>query len=137
MAINNLAAWKSNFLTQHVQAQNVQGAQFLSSETVVVVSGPPSLTIDKGGHPNGGFSLTDLVPIGLVQNVSVAQQKQLQQVFEVGSKKPYFIPGRTMISAGISRILFDGPSLMYSMYLQKANADGSIIPLDSNLKMIR
>ena len=78
--MNNLSTWKANFLTQHVQSQNVQGAQFLSSETVVVVSGPPSLTIDSKGKPNGGFTLTDLVPIGLVQNVSVAQQKQLQQV---------------------------------------------------------
>lgn len=107
----NLNDWKTQFLSEHVQSQNVKGADFLSSETVVVVSGPP--TLSEVDTPN-------LVPIGLVQNVSVAQQKQLQQIFEIGSRKPFFVPGRTIISAGISRILFDGPSLMYAMYVSKS-----------------
>ena len=119
--MTNLSEWKSQFLKTHVQAQDDKGGEFLSSETVVVVSGPPSL---ENIH-----SLDTLVPIGLVQNVSVAQQKQLQQIFEVGSRKPYFVPGRTMISAGISRILFDGPSLMYSMYINSAVASGGALSM--------
>lgn len=119
MGLSNLSSWKDKFLSEHVQAQNIKGADFLSSETVVVVSGPP--TLSETDMPN-------LVPVGLVQNVSVAQQKQLQQVFEVGSRKPFFIPGRTIISGGMSRILFDGPSLMYAMYVSKSDGDITSLP---------
>ena len=112
LKMDNLSDWKENLLTKHVQAQTVVSGDFLSSETVVMIAGPAELVNET--------DLNTAVPVGLVQNVQVAQQKNLQQIFEVGSRKPYFVPGRTMISAGISRILFDGPSLMYAMYLSKA-----------------
>lgn len=116
----NLSDWKKQFLSGHVQSQSIKGADFLSSETVVLVSGPAELDESKAA---------DLVPIGLVQNVQVAQQKQIQQIYEIGSRKPFFIPGRTIVSAGISRVLFDGPSLMYSMYLSgQAAGAGPTMP---------
>jgi len=114
--INSLSDWKDQFLTSHVQAQELTGNDFLSSETVVLVSGPPKLANLE--------TTANLVPIGLVQNAQVQQQKQIQQMYEVGSRQPFFIPGRTFITAGIARILFDGPSLMYAMYMRKVEAGG-------------
>jgi hypothetical protein len=107
-SINSLAGWKNRFMTQSVQNNNkTYGSDFLSSESTVMFAGPAELYTD----------LSRLVPIGLVQNVQVSQQKQIQQLFELGSRKPFFVPGRTIVSGGIARILFDGPSLMYAMYL--------------------
>lgn len=115
-AINNITNWKQNFMTKSVQNNNrTLGADFLSSESVVLFSGPAEYTNDK----------TKLVPIGLIQNIQVSQQKQIQQFFEIGSRKPIFVPGRTIVSGGISRILFDGPSLMYAMNLNGASDTGS------------
>ncbi len=117
----NITDWHASMLDKAVQSNfTVNGADFLSSETVALCAGPASFD---------GANLTkDLIPIGLVQNAQVQQQKQIQQLFEIGSRKPFFIPGRTVISAAISRILFDGPSLMYAMYIMgnEGGANGKL-----------
>lgn len=121
--IKNFDSWKDKFKTQSVQNdKGTYSADFLSSESVVMFSGPASLT-DTTGYSN-------MVPIGLVQNVQVSQQKQLNQLFEIGSRKPYFVPGRTMVSGGIARVLFDGPSLMYAMSIRDALAGENKVKLN-------
>jgi hypothetical protein len=109
--VNTLQDWKNRFGSQSVQNNNgTFGADFLSSESTVMFAGPASYPATGG--------LENFIPIGLVQNVQISQQKQIQQLYEIGSRKPMFIPGRTVTSGGVSRILFDGPSLMYAMYLR-------------------
>lgn len=55
-------------------------------------------------------------PIGLVEAVNVSQAKQLQRLFEIGSKRSYFIPGRTIGQLSMTRTVFNGPSLMRALY---------------------
>ena len=57
-----------------------------------------------------------MIPIGLVQQAQVNQSKQVNEIFEVGSRVPFFIPGRHGVRASLSRVLFDGPSLFYALY---------------------
>lgn len=110
--LKNLNDWRQNIATESVQNDDgTFGGDFLSSETLALFSGPASLSSTDG--------IDNMVPIGLTQSVQVSQQKQIQQLFEIGSKKPYFIPGRNIIGGGIGRVLFDGPSLMYAMYMRK------------------
>ncbi len=103
----------SNFLDWDFANSNVQNitdmGDFLSSESVVVFSGPATYSTND-----------NLIPVGLVQNVQVSQNKQMQQLFEIGSRQPFFIPGRTIVQVGISRVLFDGPSLMRALYTKGA-----------------
>jgi len=122
MALKNITEWHEKMLSEAVQPDiNPVAADFLSSETVVLVSGPPKFnTVDA------------LVPIGLVQNFNIQSQKQINQLYEIGSREPFMIPGRTVVSAGISRILFDGPSLMYAMNVKAINADTKTFILNSN-----
>lgn len=51
-----------------------------------------------------------------MQQSQVSQSKQVNEIFEVGSRSPFFIPGRTGVRASLSRVLFDGPSLFYALY---------------------
>lgn len=118
--VKKLEQWLDKFTSEHVQPLDTVAGDFLSSESVVLLSGPPKL--------DQGYSPSNLIPIGLVQNVQVTQQKQLQQLFEIGSKQPYFIPGRTIIQAGIARILFDGPSLLQALYVFNDNGDQLYVP---------
>ncbi len=113
----NLNDWRENFLSENVQAQEYysDGNNFLSSDSAIIFSGPPYL--------KNVTDYTSLVPVGFVQGVQISQQKQIQQLFEIGARLPIFIPGRTFISASLNRILFDGPSLMYAIYLQQADGD--------------
>jgi len=105
-AVNILSNW--DFLAGAVQPIDQGDAgEFLSSESAILCAGPRTLAT----------TITNIVPIGLVQNAQLSQNRQIQQLFEVGSRKPFFIPGRTLTQLGVSRILFDGPSLMKAMYM--------------------
>ncbi len=103
MPTNKFGDW--TFTEGHVQAVPESG-DFLSSESVVICAGPPTV-------PD---IVDNIVPIGLVQNATVTQNKQIQQLYEIGSRQPIFVPGRTVVQAALSRILFDGPSLMRALY---------------------
>jgi len=103
-----LSEWRDNFKNSRVQDSKLKAGDFLSGETSVFVSGPPKLDLS---------GVNNLIPIGLVQNFAVNQGKQIFTYNEVGSSVPYMIPGRTRISASMSRVLFDGPSLMYVLNL--------------------
>ena len=104
MPIQNLGADGWDFKEKHVQPDNLAGGEnFISSESIVVAAGPSVL---------GVTNTTDLIPIGLLENATVAQNKQLQQLFEIGSRQSYFIPGRTYVQVTLVRVLFNGPSLL-------------------------
>ena len=113
------------FTDGHVQAVPESG-DFLSSESVVICAGPATVP----------EVVDNIVPIGLVQNATVTQNKQIQQLYEIGSRQPIFVPGRTVVQAALSRILFDGPSLMRALYkIVQPDASGPdvIDPADLNL----
>lgn len=114
--VNVLGDW--NFLDGNVQ-EIEDGSDFLSAESTVICAGPPNL----------GASIQDVRPVGLVQNAQITQNKQIQQLFEIGSRKPFFIPGRTLIQLGMSRVLFDGASLMRALY--EVSVDASTDNFDS------
>jgi len=113
-SVKTLLKWQEKFTSEHAQPLDTTAGDFLSSESVVLVSGPPKL---------GDSSALELIPIGLVQNVQVTQAKQIQQLFEIGSRKPFFIPGRTTVQVGMARVLFDGPSLMQALYVENVSSE--------------
>ena len=93
--------------TQHHDVYGT-GTGFVSSESVILAAGHPSISAQG--------DISTLVPIGLVENANIQQNKALQQLFEVGSRRPFFIPGRHQIQAALSRVMFNGPSLMKALY---------------------
>ena len=97
--------------TQHHDVYGT-GTGFVSSESVILAAGHPTISMQTGTD----YGLATLVPIGLVENANIQQNKALQQLFEVGSRRPFFIPGRHQIQAAMSRVMFNGPSLMKALY---------------------
>ena len=93
----------------HVDPDITDGSAFTSSATIVIGARKGEI-VSKVFSKDGGDSPTaaDFEAIGVVQNASVAQNKQLAEIFEIGSKESYFIPGRTVIQATISRVMIDG-----------------------------
>lgn len=115
-----------NFHNHHVQ-EELLGGEFVSAETTLIAAGPPRLT-DVG---NGDTELTadegDLVfPIGVLENVGISQSKQLQRIFEIGSTRSYFVPGRTVGSITLGRVLYHGPSLMKVLYAHYKQSVGDV-----------
>ncbi len=102
MATQDVGSW--DFNSEHVQDHGVTtGKDFVSSETIVVCAVP---TGTNASNPS------TWIPIGLLENAGLQQNKQLAQLFEIGSKKSFIIPGRTFKRLNLSRILFNGPSLL-------------------------
>jgi hypothetical protein len=101
-----------NWSGEHVQAE-IQNGEYLSSESTLVLAGPSNFT-----HLNsaGGLTSNAIVPLGLIQNISVSQNRQVQRIFEIGSKKAYFVPGKNFANFNIGRVMFFGPSLMRMLY---------------------
>jgi hypothetical protein len=119
---------------KHV-AQDVKSGKFVASHSVLVAAGPPRLEnttglsfaaitpAADGNAPAGqgteagiGQGIGDIAfPIGLIQNATVSQAKQLQRLFEVGSYRSYFVSGRTIGTIGLGTIMYHGPSLLRSL----------------------
>ena len=121
-----------DFHNHHVQ-EELLGGEFVSAETTLIAAGPPRLT-DITGTPAGDDSTIDTIdegdmvfPIGVLENVGLSQSKQLQRIFEIGSSRSYFIPGRTIGSITLGRVLYHGPSLLKVLYAHyKQTAAGAL-----------
>jgi len=124
-ATTSLSTWR--FWDQHVQ-NDMAGGNFINAATVLVAAGPPRLA-DAGTKSGLTSAVTgaevnldtkggkDLAfPIGVVENFGMQQNRTVQKLFEIGSKRAYHIPGRTVGSVSLGRILFWGPSLLRVMY---------------------
>lgn len=117
----SFAGW--DWHTKHVEDRLKQG-EYVSAETVLIAAGPPrfeqvsfaSASAGGGGVANPAAAPGAVYPIGLIENFGLSQNKQLQRLFEIGSKRSYFVPGRNIASFSLGRVLFWGPSIMRVMY---------------------
>jgi len=133
----SFANW--NFNEQHVQ-QNLVGGDFVGSHTIIICASAPRLHdtaqgsnagTTTGGQPqarNAPFTgFTNEVPVdhnqegfaiplGIVGTVQVQQGRQLQQIFEIGSKRSYILTARNLCSLTLMRVQYHGPSLLRMLY---------------------
>lgn len=116
MATTSFSNW--DFYNYNVQ-QELIGGQFVNAESTLVAAGPPKASQTGNGGQTGG-----VYPIGLLESIGVQQSKQLQRIFEIGSSRSYFIPGRVIGSLTLGRTFYFGPSLLrvlYAYYNHDAN----------------
>lgn len=107
---------KWNWQNEHVQSEIVNG-EFVSSQSSLVLAGPSSLShLSDNGSGTFLGSSNSLFPLGILANINFVQNKPVQRMFEIGSKRSYFVPGRMFAQFSISRMLFYGPSLMRVLY---------------------
>jgi len=121
-----------NFETSHVQEELTSGS-FVNSATVLIAAGPPFIdrinlsaqgirlynqgsTDYESIATQGTINNIPVYPLGVVENANLSQARQLQRLFEIGSKRSYFVAGRTIGSITLARTLFYGPSLLKILY---------------------
>jgi hypothetical protein len=108
MARKTYQTWE--FKEKHVEPDVLDKNQnFVSSESIVICAAPAFVD-------NETILADKLFPVGILESAAVVQNKQIQQLFEIGSRKPYMIPGRTRVQIGLSRVIFNGDSLLAAMY---------------------
>jgi hypothetical protein len=98
-----------NFKEKHVVGEHVYGA-YASADASLICSGPPFVS------GNNEALSTMIYPIGYLENFTLQQSKQLQRLYEIGSQRAYFIPGRVMGSVSIGRVYYHGGSLLKVLY---------------------
>lgn len=123
MAQASLTNW--DYRNFHVQ-QELSGGQFVSAETSLIASGPPELSGVSIYDNIPVASVGTVYPIGLIENAGISQSKQLQKIFEIGSSRSYFIPGRVIGSVQLGRVFYYGPSLLRTFYAYYYNNTNSI-----------
>ncbi len=112
---NSIGNWQ--FHSSHVEEDLIAG-EFINAESTLICAGPPRMPPTTGGDP-------PVYPMGLVENAGVSQSKQLQRIFEIGSARSYFVPGRVVGSFSMGRVIFNGNSLMRVKYAW-ANLDAAV-----------
>jgi hypothetical protein len=117
-SINGLARW--NFRTQHVQRE-LEPQDFINAATVLIAAGPPRIV--SPGQLQGVStaeanrrSAVYFFPIGIVENMTIVSNRQLQILFEIGSKRQFYIPGRVVPQISLARTLFNGPNILKALY---------------------
>ena len=138
--ISDLILKKLNGESAHVDI-NLSEHPLVSSESVLIAARTQSVGENGILEKSGGRSPTmkDFTAIGVVQAATVQQQKNLQQLYELGSNQLYVLPGRTTLGASLSRVFIDGQSLLRALYgedsieLGDAGFNNVVINLSSNL----
>jgi hypothetical protein len=97
--------------------------RFMNAAYTLIAAGPPRLA--NVGGPSflaaalaSGTTAEDQLafPIGLIQNWSLGHNMNLARIFEIGSVRSYFIPGRVVGQLALSRVMYHGPSLLRVLY---------------------
>lgn len=116
--MSKLTNWKP--YSQKIDNSSGLGeGRFASGAFTMIAAGPPRLTAIGGATAAGsglGSSGNWALPIGIVQNFSLSQNKNFARFWELGSERSYFIAGRSVAQAGFGRVLYNGPSLLRMMY---------------------
>ncbi|MDF2841740.1 MAG: hypothetical protein K0R00_166 [Herbinix sp.] len=87
---------------------NLTDKNFLSAARCIIYARPTKVA---AAGADAIFS-----KIGVIQGYNWSEQKQIEQIFELGSDIPYLIPGRTTGQISISRILIAGIDLTNLFY---------------------
>lgn len=112
---DNLTSWP--FANKHVDS-SIKNTSFTSSAYTVVYV--------KVRADDNNTGTTVFRPIGLIQNWSFAENRQVDELWELGSDTKYLVPGRTTGQINISRFLIDGADLINTMYNTTEGGSGGI-----------
>lgn len=121
----SLENWK--FQTQHVQ-QNLTGGDFVGSHGCILCATVPRLedladSLEGNlSNPINNSATEDLpssiaIPIGVIDTATMQQDRQLAQIFEIGSQRSYILAsGRTVNQMSLARVFYKGANLLRMLY---------------------
>lgn len=102
----------SRLIDKNGKGQEMAVQDFVEAGTVLIAAAPAIV------KPTDVFRA---VPIGMIESAVVAHNKPINRIFEIGSKVSYLIPGRGMGNMQISRVFFDGDSILKALYWGEVN----------------
>jgi len=118
--MSTLSQWQP--YGEYVQSGMSDG-RFMSAAYNLIAAGPPRLA-NMGNAGALGTALASgdnaqdqlAYPMGIVQSFTMGHNMNLSRVFEIGTGRSYFIPGRVVGQLGLQRVMYHGPSLLRVLY---------------------
>lgn len=126
--------YKGSYMSRLKEDGLERFSQFSASpDSTALFAGPARFT----GLSNGA----DLIPIGLVDNISYQDNAQLMRLFEIGSNRSYFTRGKSAPTLSMSKVLADQQNILAALsqaaYRPPMATDGQRSPgaADSDVMM--
>lgn len=120
--VTRVSTWRP--LTNHVQQDIPDSGKFIDAKTVLLAAGPARFS---DARPGGSGNLDFAYPIGAMENFSLSQSRTVQRIFEIGSLKSYFVPGRSIGQVSFGRSLYNGDSLLKVLNKEKVIQNGATV----------
>jgi len=120
-ATTELSKW--NFRDYHVGSDlgGKNQGRFINPETTLFAATPARKADLVGGE--AGYS-KKMVPMGSTDNISVNQNRMIQPIFEIGSRRGYFLTGHANNTLSVSRPMFSGPSVLRAVTAGTGDHEG-------------
>lgn len=109
-----------HFKEEFVQEDEDQGTagQFIASESTLICAGPAKIA-----------DSLSLIKIGLSPAIQISQNIPQQRIYEIGSMRCHILNGIPVGGLTISRMLYNGPSLMRAIYGSLYDENGDLTTL--------
>jgi len=116
-------------MNHYVQRGLVDG-RYIAGGYTMLAAGPPRLASMALANDISDVSTrgtSDIVyPLGIIQNVALQQNKQFVRIWELGSERSYQIAGRSTGQLSLTRVYYDGMSLLRVLYAYYQDLTGRI-----------
>jgi hypothetical protein len=116
-----------DFFNRAVQSGLTEG-QFVNAESILIAAGPPTLGALGLSDPTTLVQQNVAFPLGKVQQFTLSHNLAWQRIFEIGSKRSYFISGRAVGTIGLGTVYYHGPSLLRVLYAYYSNTGTVNVP---------
>ena len=83
-------------------------------DDALVLVGPPRYSTSQAE--------SDLYPVGLLQQFTFSQSRQVAPMQTIGSGRAYFTTGKSMVQFNIARLFAKGPNLLKALYSNAVTA---------------
>lgn len=107
-----------NYRSWHVGVdQGGKNTNAITSENYMIAAGPARL------EQVGDDLMGKVFPIGMIESLSVQNQKVQQQIREIGSRRAYVVSSYAMGNIGLSRVMYSQASLLRVLTLANDDFD--------------
>ena len=106
--VSNINQWNPQDACIERVMDNAAYTSAHPDDTLVLV-GPARYSADPA-------KLSELYPIGMLQQMQVSQQRQVSPLQSIGSGRNYFLAGKPMVNFSIGRLFAKGPNLYRALY---------------------
>jgi hypothetical protein len=114
----NVDNW--NFKENYVQQDENQGTagMFIAAESTLICAGPAKVS-----------DMMSVIKVGLSPSIQISQNIPQQRIYEIGSMRCHILNGIPVGGLTISRMIYNGPSLLRAIYGNLYDDNGNITPL--------